>query len=93
MLITKKAISGRLFPVVKFLRQVGMIAMIKDGVDHKRGANVLYDSVDAVFFTVIVSIGGARAMNNIATVWSDGVLWRLAGCVAISDNSTLVRLG
>ena len=81
-----------LVPVVKFLLKGGMIGLIKETVDHERGANALYDSVDAVFLTVIATIGGVRALSSVTTVWSDGVLRRLAGWVAIPDNSTLGRL-
>jgi hypothetical protein len=81
-----------LVPVVKFLRNVGMIGLIKDTVEHDRGANALYDSVDAVFLTVIATIGGARALSNVTTVWADSVLRKLAGWIAIPDNSTLGRL-
>jgi hypothetical protein len=81
-----------LVPVVKFLLKCGMIGLIKETVDHERGANALYDSVDAVFLTVIATIGGVRALSSVTTVWSDGVLRRLAGWVAIPDNSTLGRL-
>ena len=66
--------------------------MIKEAVDHNRGANALYDSVDAVFLTVIATIGGARALTGVSTIWADGVLRKLAGWVAIPDNSTLGRL-
>jgi hypothetical protein len=81
-----------LIPVVKFLRKIGMIKMIKETIDHNRGANALYDSVDAVFLTIIATIGGARALSSVTTVWADGVLSRLAGWVSIPDNSTLGRL-
>ena len=54
-----------LVPVVKFLRKIGMVGLIKETVDHKRGANALYDSVDAVFLTVIATIGGARALSRL----------------------------
>ena len=36
-----------LVPVVKFLRRIGMVGLIKENVDHERGAKALYDSVDA----------------------------------------------
>ncbi len=81
-----------LVPVVKFLRKSGLIGLIKEIVDHKRGANALYDSVDAVFLTIIATIGGARALSSVTTVWANGVLRRLAGWVSIPDNSTLGRL-
>lgn len=81
-----------LVPVVKFLRNCGMIGIIQETLDHERGANALYDSVDAVFLTVIAIIGGARALSSVTTVWADGVLRKLAGWVAIPDNSTLGRL-
>lgn len=42
-----------LVPVVKFLRKIGMISLIVETVDHERGANALYDSVDAVFLKAI----------------------------------------
>jgi hypothetical protein len=32
-------------PVVKFLRNVGMVALVKETIEHERGANALYDSV------------------------------------------------
>ena len=81
--------QAALFPVVKILSKVRMIGLIKETVEHERGANALYDSVDAVFLTEIATIGGARALSSVATVWADGVLRRLAGWVAIPDNSTL----
>lgn len=81
-----------LVPVVKFLRHAGLERMIKESIEHTRGDNALYDSVDAIFLTVIAIIGGARAVTGIVTVWSDGVLRKLAGWVIIPDNSTLGRL-
>ena len=81
-----------LVPVVKFLRNVGMVALVKETIEHERGANALYDSVDAVFLTIIATIGGARALSSVTTIWADGVLRKLAGWVSIPDNSTLGRL-
>lgn len=81
-----------LVPVVKYLRNCGMIGLIQETLDHERGANALYDSVDAVFLTVIAIIGGARALSSVTTVWADGVLRKLAGWSVIPDNSTLGRL-
>ncbi len=68
-----------LIPVVKFLQRVGLPKTIEETIGYKRGNNALYDSVDAVFLTVIAIIGGARCVNAITTVWSDGVLRKLAG--------------
>jgi hypothetical protein len=79
-------------PVVKYLRKCGMIGLINETVEHERGANALYNSVDALFLTIVGTIGGARALNGVVTVWADGVLRRLAGWVAIPDNSTLGRI-
>ncbi len=81
-----------LLPVVKFLRGAGMLEAIKETIDHKRGDNALYDAVDAVFLSVVAIIGGARSIRSVTTLWADGVLRRLAGWVAIPDNSTLGRL-
>ncbi len=82
-----------LVPVVKFLRKCGMmISLINETVEHKRGANALYDSVDVLFLTIVGTIGGARSLSGVVTVWADGVLRRLAGWVAIPDNSTLGRI-
>ena len=81
-----------LIPVVKFLRKCGLIGLINETVEHERGANALYDSVDALFLTVIATIGGARALSSVATIWADGVLRKLAGWVSIPDNSTLGRI-
>jgi hypothetical protein len=81
-----------LVPVVKFLHKIGMIKLVKETVEHERGANALYDSVDAVFLTVIATIGGARALSGVTTIWADGVLRKLAGWIAIPDNSTFGRL-
>ncbi len=44
-----------LVPVVKFLRNCGMIELIKDTIENKRGANALYDSVDSIFLTTTMS--------------------------------------
>lgn len=65
-----------LVPVVNFLRKIGMIGLVKETVDHERGANALYDSVDAVFLTVITTIGGTRALSSVTTVWENSVLMR-----------------
>lgn len=81
-----------LVPVVKFLRNCGMINLINETVEHERGANALYDSVDALFLTVVATIGGARTLSGVTTLWADGVLRRLAGWIAIPDNSTLGRI-
>ncbi len=81
-----------LVPVVKFLRKCGIIGLINETVEHERGANGLYDSVDALFLTIVATIGGARALSVVTTVWADGVLRRLAGWVVIPDNSTLGRI-
>ncbi|MFT5731032.1 MAG: hypothetical protein ACI8PB_005225 [Desulforhopalus sp.] len=81
-----------LIPVVKYLCNVGMVGLIKETIEHERGANALYDSVDAVFLTVIATIGGARALSSVTTIWADGILRKLAGWVSIPDNSTLGRL-
>ncbi|MFT5729383.1 MAG: hypothetical protein ACI8PB_003548 [Desulforhopalus sp.] len=74
-----------LVPVVKFLRHCGMIALIKETVELERGDNTLYDSVDALFLTVFATIGGARALSGVTTVWADGILRRLVGW--LGDNS------
>ena len=81
-----------LVPVVRFLRQLGAINLIEDSIDNNRSANALYDCVDAVFLTVIATIGGAKAISSITAIWSDGVLRKLAGWASIPDNSTLGRL-
>lgn len=91
---TAKGLTSQagLLPVVKFLHRAGMHKLINGTIDHKRGDNALYDSVDAVFLTVIAIIGGARCLQAVTTVWADGVLRRLAGWLSIPDNSTLGRL-
>lgn len=91
---TAKGLTSQagLIPVVKFLRQAGMLTLIKNTVEHERGDNALYDAVDAVFLTVIAIIGGSRCLEAVTTVWADGVLRRLAGWLSIPDNSTLGRL-
>ena len=42
-----------LVAVVTFQPQYGMIGLINETVRHDRGANALYDSVDALFLIVI----------------------------------------
>lgn len=81
-----------LIPVVKFLRNQGVIGMIKDTVGHQRGATALYDAIDAVFLSVVAIIGGARSVSGIVTVWSDSVLRCVAGWSAIPDETTFGRL-
>ncbi|MDD3815936.1 MAG: IS1380 family transposase [Desulfocapsaceae bacterium] len=81
-----------LVPVVKFLRNSGLIDLAKNTIELKRGSNALYDSADAVFLTVVAIMGGARALSSVTTIWADGVLRRLSGWVEIPDNSTLGRL-
>lgn len=63
-----------LIPVVKYLQQVGLVSAIKEGIDHKRKDNALYDCVVALFLTVVAIIGGGRTASSVQTVWSDGVL-------------------
>ncbi len=69
-----------------------MLEAIKETINHKRGDNALYDSINAVFLTVVAIIGGARSLRAVTTIWADGVLRRLAGWLSIPDNSTLGRL-
>lgn len=69
-----------------------MINLIKETVEHERGANALYGSVDALFLTVVATIGGARALSGVTTVWAGGVLRKLVGSVAVPDNITLGRI-
>ena len=45
-----------------------------------------------MFLTVTAIIADARYVNAITTIWSDGVLRRLAGWLSVPDNSTLGRL-
>ena len=54
-----------------FLRKIRIIGQIKETVDHNRGANALFDSADVVFLKVISTIGGARTLSNVITVWVD----------------------
>ena len=71
--------QASLVPVVIFLRNCGMIGLINETGKHERGANALYDSVEALFLTVVATIGGVRALSGVITVWADGVLRRLVG--------------
>ncbi|MBU3984619.1 MAG: hypothetical protein KJ985_14390 [Proteobacteria bacterium] len=70
-----------LVPVVKFLRNSGLIDLAKNTIELKRGSNALYDSADAVFLTVVAIMGGARALSSVTTIWADGVLRRLSSWV------------
>lgn len=81
-----------LIPAVKFLQSCQLESAIKTTLKHTRGANALYDAVDAVFLGIIGILGGARAMSGIITVWADTFLCRLAGWCRIPDETTLGRL-
>jgi hypothetical protein len=81
-----------LIPVVKFLRNQGIIGLIKDTVSHQRGATALYDAVDAIFLPLVAIIGGARSIRAIVTVWSDSILCRISGWSSIPEESTFGRL-
>ncbi len=56
-----------LVPVVKFLRNCGIIGLINKTVEDERGVKALYDSVDALFLTVVAAIDGRRALSSVAT--------------------------
>lgn len=81
-----------LIPAVKFLQQHGLESAIQHTLNHKRGANALYDVVDAVFLSIIGIMGGARSMSGIITVWADTVLSRIAGWLQVPDETTLGRV-
>lgn len=81
-----------LIPVVKFLHNLNTIGLIKETLDHTRGANARYDAVDAIFLPLVAIIGGARSIGAIVTVWADSVLCRIAGWLTIPDDSTFGRL-
>jgi hypothetical protein len=68
-----------LIPVVKFLHSLNIIGIIKETVNHERGATALYDAVDALFLSLVGIIGGARSIRAIVTIWSDSILCRAAG--------------
>ena len=81
-----------LIPVVKFLQKHNIIQLIHGTVQHERGANALYDAVDAIFLPLVAMIGGARSISGVVTVWADSVLCRAAGWVRIPDEVTLGRI-
>ncbi|MBM9515296.1 IS1380 family transposase [Desulfogranum marinum] len=81
-----------LIPVVQFLQNQGIVELVRDTVNHKRGANALYDAVDAIFLPLVAIIGGARSIRAIVAVWSDSVLCRAAGWLSIPDETTFGRL-
>ena len=81
-----------LIPVVKFLHNLNVTGIIKETVDHERGATALYDAVDALFLPLVAIIGGARSIRAIVTIWSDSILCRAAGWLNIPDETTFGRL-
>ena len=81
-----------LIPVVKFLHKHGILSIIKETINHQRGATALYDAADAVFLPLIAIIGGARSVRAIVTIWSDTILCRAAGWLKIPDETTLGRI-
>jgi hypothetical protein len=63
------------------------------GVGGAETSNFLvYDCVDALFLTIIGTIGGARSVSGVVTVWADGILRKVAGWVSIPDPTTLGRI-
>ena len=81
-----------LIPVVKFLQKHGVMSLIAETVNHRRGATARYDAVDAIFLPLVAIIGGARSIRGIVTVWSDTILARAAGWLHIPDETTFGRL-
>ncbi|MCI5142737.1 MAG: IS1380 family transposase [Candidatus Electrothrix sp. ATG1] len=81
-----------LIPVVKFLQKQNVGQLIQETVDHQRGATARYDVVDAILLPLVAIIGGARSISDIATVWADSVLCRIAGWRLIPDETTFGRL-
>ncbi|WPD25093.1 MAG: IS1380 family transposase [Candidatus Electrothrix scaldis] len=81
-----------LIPAVKFLQKHNVGQLIQETLEHQRGATATYDAVDIIFLPLIAIIGGARSISNIATVWADSVLCRIAGWRLIPDETTFGRL-
>ncbi len=65
---------------------------MRDTVNHRRGANALYDAVDAIFLSLVAIIEGGRSIRAIVTVWSDSILCRAVGWLNIPDETTFGRL-
>jgi hypothetical protein len=81
-----------LIPVVKFLQKHNVGQLIQDTLEHQRGATATYDAVDIIYLPLLAIIGGARSISDIATVWADSVLCRIAGWRLIPDETTFGRL-
>jgi hypothetical protein len=81
-----------LIPVVKFLQKQNINSLVKNTVDHQRGATALYDAVDAIMLPLVAIIGGTRSISAIVTIWSDSILCRAAGWLRIPDETTFGRL-
>ena len=81
-----------LIPVVKFLERIGFEQTVNQTVPHKRGDNADYQLTDMMLLTVVGVIGGATSIAKLCTVWSDGVLRKVAGWLKRPVETTVSRL-
>jgi hypothetical protein len=81
-----------LIPVIKFLDRLGFTGLFHRHVHHQRADNAQYPLCDMVFLMVVGLIGGARSISQAVSLWSDGVLARVAGWVQIPDETTVGRV-
>ena len=81
-----------LIPVVKFLDRVGFTGLFQRHVHHQRADNAHYQLCDMVFLMVVGLIGGARSISQAVSLWSDGVLARVAGWVRLPEETTVGRV-
>ena len=88
----KLTAQAGLIPVIKFLHKQDICSLIRNTVDHQRGATALYDVVDAIFLPLVAIMGGARSIHGIVTIWADSILCRVAGWLSIPDETTFGRL-
>ena len=81
-----------LIPVIHFLQKLGFDDLCERQLSLQRGSSATYSLTDAVFMTLTGLIAGADSLLKVVVVWSDQVLRKIGGWMAVPDDSTLGRI-
>lgn len=85
-------VHGGLLPVLSFMDKLYFFKAVETALHKQRGANARYQFADAVQMIVIGVMTGATAMTQVAAVWADDVLRRMAGYGETPVDTTLGRI-
>lgn len=85
-------VHGGLLPVLNFMDKLYLFKAVETALHKQRGANAKYQFANAIQMIVIGVITGATAMTQVAAVWADDVLRRMAGYGETPVDITLGRI-